>query len=237
MRGQAGHWYMATFAPPGDPIHTRFIPGKRGNHGACQCGQHGLTKGEWNAQESKCWNRLRLSLSREARGGLQYVSSVEVQDGKRRRDGQGRMMLHRHALIWSSVPIPMERVQALALAAGYGCSLQWQRPYSGVTAANYVAKYITKSAGHRGDVPWEVLEVDQETGEIESVGKRATYRTWTRSQKWGVSVQELREHMAVQARARANYLRELEALLGHGVGDRGSAAGPERADSASLSPP
>lgn len=207
MRGQHGYWYMATFTAPGAPEHNRFVPGKRGNHGPCNCGQHGLTMGQWNRQESACWNRLRLSLSRLAEGGVQYVTSVEVQE--KRAD----KMLHRHGLIWSPKPLAIHDVQALALRAGYGCSIQWQRPYSGTSAANYVAKYITKSAGQRSSIPWQETRIDHDTGEVTLVGKRATYRTWSRSQRWGVSIQELRDLMATQARARAHYLAELEDAL------------------------
>jgi hypothetical protein len=199
-----GFWYMVTLTAPGDPEHTKFIPGKRGNHGACSCGQHGLNRGEWNALESKWWNRMRTYLAREV-GTVAYVGSVEVQEK--------RQALHRHLLLWTSEPVSITRAQELALRAGYGCSIQWQKPYSAESAANYVAKYITKSSGQRGNVPWQISTVDEETGEIRSKGKRATYRTWSRSQKWGVTMKGLRELMATQARARARYLEELAQLL------------------------
>ncbi len=233
--GTGGYWYMATFTPPGDPEHSMFIPGKRGKHGPCNCGKHGLSKGQWNAQESACWNRLRTALSRQAAGGLAYVSSVEVQEGAHRADGIGRDMLHRHALIWSPAPLSVTEVHGLALSAGYGCSIQWQRPYSGNSAAHYVAKYITKSAGQRGTVPWEVTHVNEHTGEITARGKRATYRTWSRSQKWGVSIQELRDHMAAQARNRARYLDELAQLLDQP--DASAVAGPALDASVPTDPP
>lgn len=205
-RGAAGHWYMVTLTAPGDPEHRKFIPGKRGNHGPCSCGQHGLTPGEWNALESKWWNRLRTALVREF-GSLAYVGTVEVQE--ERVDH----MLHRHLLVWSPVPIPIERAHELVQAAGYGCSMQWQKPYSAQSAAQYVAKYITKSSGRRFTVPWEVSSLDQETGEISTVEKRATYRTWSKSNRWGVTMQGLRSIMAAQAQARAMYLRELAEML------------------------
>jgi len=201
-----GHWYMATFTAPGDPVHKHVIPGRRGFHGWCDCGKHGMTPGEWNAQESKCWNRLRTALTREF-GALQYVGTVEVQ-GKRRDK-----MLHRHVLVWSPVVVPMLRVHALAQQAGYGCSIQWEVPRSAQGAASYVAKYITKSSGQREEVPWEVTTVDMSTGELLSDSRRATYRTWSRSQRWGVTMGGLREVMSRQAAARARYFAELENLL------------------------
>lgn len=207
----SGYWYMVTLTAPGDPGHQRYIPYKRGRHGECGCGDHGLSAGQWNRQESRWWNRLRTSLAREF-GDLAYVSSVEVQS--KRADA----MLHRHALVWSPVPIPVGRAHELALRAGYGCSMQWQKPYSAASVANYVAKYITKSSGQRSEVPWEYEVVVPDTGEVLSVSRPATYRTWSKANRWGVTIQGLRSIMAAQARARARYLEELGQAIAEEAG-------------------
>jgi hypothetical protein len=178
-----------------------------------------MSVGEWNRQESACWNRLRTALTRERR--VIFLGCVEVQDGKRRRDGVGRCYLHRHVMLFSDQVLTHEEVQALALAAGYGCVLDIEPVASVEKAARYISKYVTKSSGARGVVPWEWM--NPTTGEL--IGKRATYRLWSSSHTWGVTMREIKATQALQARARARYLDELHAVLAEEAGCLAPAGG------------
>lgn len=196
--------YFLTLTAPGSQDHRRWYQGKRPRERQeCGCHRHGMTDGVWNAQESKCWNRLRTALTRDRE--VIFAGAVETQH---------RGMLHRHVLLFSDREMLHEEVQALALAAGYGCVLDLEPVKSVEKAARYIAKYVTKSSGERFAVPWE--RVDPETGEL--VGKRATYRLWSSSRRWGITMREIRAVQSAQARARARYLSELQALLASEAG-------------------
>ena len=50
--------YFLTLSAPGENDHRRWYQGKRPRRRqACECHRHGLTMGQWNRQESACWNR------------------------------------------------------------------------------------------------------------------------------------------------------------------------------------
>lgn len=196
--------YFLTLTAPGTSDHLRWYQGKRPSRRvACECHDHGHSDGLWNRRESSCWNRLRTSLTRDR--DVIFAGAVETQH---------RGMLHRHVLLFTDRELLHEEVQALALAAGYGCVLDLEPVKSVEKAARYIAKYVTKSSGERAAVPWE--DLDPETGEL--VGKRATYRLWSSSRRWGITMREIRSVQAAQARARAMYLRELQALLADEAG-------------------
>jgi hypothetical protein len=187
--------YFLTLTAPGTSDHRRWYQGKRPTRRtACECHLHGESDGSWNAQESACWNRLRTALTRDR--SVIFVGAVETQK---------RGMLHRHVLLFVEDAMTHGEVQALALAAGYGCVLDLEPVRSAEKAARYISKYVTKASGDRAVVPWERL--DEETGEL--IGKRATYRLWSSSRRWGVTMREMRAAQAAQARQRAMYLREL----------------------------
>ena len=207
-RADHGHRYLLTLNAPGDPGHSRYIPGKPGKHGPCPCWDHGKTLGHWNAGESACWNRLRLALARFT-GGFAFIGSVEVQQ---------RGALHRHVIVHSPVALLVEDVHALALAAGYGCVMDLQEIRTPAKTAWYISKYVTKSSGQRQEVPWEADVPDRETGEIRRMKTTATYRTWSAAQSWGYTMKDLRERMQLEARRRATYLRELQDLLATATG-------------------
>jgi hypothetical protein len=191
--------YFVTLTAPGTAEHLRWYQGTRPKkRQRCECHGHGGTDGVWNAGESKCWNRLRTALTRDRQ--VIFAGAVET---------QRRGMLHRHVLLFTDRVLLHEEVQALALAAGYGCVLDVEPVKSVEKAARYIAKYVTKSSGERAAVPWEAL--DLETGEV--VGKRATYRLWSSSRRWGVTMREIRSALSAQARARARYLEDLAQLL------------------------
>jgi hypothetical protein len=120
---------------------------------------------------------------------------------------QRRGLLHRHVLLFTDGVLGFREVQDLALAAGYGCVVDVEPVRSSEKAARYISKYVTKASNDRAVVPWE--SVDQGTGEV--VGKRPTYRLWSSSRAWGVTMREIRAIQGAQARARARYLVELQA--------------------------
>jgi hypothetical protein len=148
--------------------------------------------GAWNASASAAWNRLRLALSRVT--DLEYFRAVEV---------QRRGALHLHVIVWSADPLDVREVQELAIAAGFGCSVDLKplRPEH----ARYVAKYATKGADARHVVPWRriVQVLDEETGELlDLVNCDPTFRTWSSSRRWGLTMREIRAaHRAHVARS------------------------------------
>lgn len=217
--------YFLTLTAPGTDDHRRWYQGKRPrSRQRCNCHDHGLTNGEWNRQESACWNRLRTSLARERE--LIYAGAVET---------QRRGLLHRHVVVFTDRPLTFLEVQEHALRAGYGCVTDVERLDSPQKAARYVAKYVTKSTAERADVPWTRILVDHDTGEVSEVQVRATYRLWSSSRSWGVTMKHLRDVARLQAAARARYLRELVVELQ--VDASAAAAGLAPAASTSTDPP
>lgn len=213
----AGYTYFLTLSAPGENDHRQWRQGRGGaDRPVCECHHvwKRLQRGDWNKQESSCWNRLRLALSRTVDGSLTYIGSVEVQDGSRRIDRQGRGMLHRHVVLNVDRPLLAAEVGALALQAGYGCVHDLQIVQSARKAAWYISKYVMKSAGDRGDVPWRAEVVDRETGEIRTMETVPTFRTWSAARSWGFTLRGLRDIARAQATARARYLEELADLLG-----------------------
>lgn len=213
--------YFLTLTAPGTDEHLRWYQGKRPrSRPACHCHEHGETDGSWNAQESACWNRLRTALTRDRK--VIFCGAVET---------QRRGLLHRHVQVFVEGHLEHAEVQALAIAAGYGCVLDLEPVRSAEKAARYISKYVTKAASDRAVIPWE--RVDEQTGEL--VGKRATYRLWSSSRRWGVTMKEIKATQAAQARARARYLREFQAAVqAEGIA---AALEPGLTDSASTDPP
>lgn len=153
----------------------------------------------WNASHSARWNRFRTAL-RRAYPDLQFMRGVEVQDGKRRSDRFGRGALHDHSLVWSPTPLDHRLVRRLAIAAGFGHSVDLAPVTPGSKQeAYYVSKYITDSADQRQDVPWWGDVVDQDTGEVSETVVAGRYRTWSSSRGWGLTMAAVR----AEARERA----------------------------------
>jgi hypothetical protein len=191
--------YFLTLTAPGSRSHRRWVQGRQhGPRPDCDCHEHGLTDGLWNAQESACWNRMRTALTRDR--SVTFAGAVETQK---------RGMLHRHVLLFTDRPLTFLEVQRLALAAGYGCVVDVESVRSAEKAARYISKYVTKASRDRAVVPWERL--DHGTGEV--IGKRPTYRLWSSSRRWGVTMRQIKATQAAQARQRAMYLRDLAELL------------------------
>lgn len=188
--GSLPRGYFLTLTAPSFTEHGRFVPGRRGDHGRCPsgCGSAPGDLASWNATAAAAWNRLRLSLSRLS-PGLEFFRVVEVQK---------RGALHLHVIVWADAPLLVGQVHAAALAAGFGCVLDLRPIRSGRDArhAAYVAKYATKASDQRGDVPWArpVAVVDAETGEVtQHVNPDPTYRTWSASRSWGLTMRDIRE--------------------------------------------
>ncbi len=212
-----GDGLFITTTPPGDRQHgPKSKP--------CPCTPvGGVELDKWNAGQGRRVNSFRTQLRRLlALHGVEveYFRCVEAQDGHRRSDGAGRMGLQDHwVLSVRSGRLVMTRslerkIKALAIRCGYGhhCKVD---PIRGAGAARkvarYVSKYVAKAVSVRDEVPWRrplaLVEapapaIDYETGEvhvrhsIEPVGPRS-YRTWTKSQRWGSDMRSIR---AVQRR-------------------------------------
>ena len=141
---------------------------------------------EWNASHSRRWNHLRTSLRRDV-PGIEYLRGVEVQT---------RGALHDHALLWSPVPMTTRQVRARAMAAGFGHSVDLAPIDPGSKqCAYYVSKYVTKAADSRDEVPWAGDVVDRLTGEITREQVRASYRTWSSSREWGLTMAQVRAQL------------------------------------------
>jgi hypothetical protein len=164
------------------------------SHEKCPCtAEGGVNLAEWNPSASKRWNHLLTLIERAYGQRPKYFRAVEVQDGKRREDGLGRGGLHLHVLVWMPYKISVKTVRQLAMAAGFGHSVDLQALAPGSkAAARYVAKYVSKSCDAREEVPWEVEVVDWETYEVTTEQRPATFRTWSQSKDWGTSMAAIR---------------------------------------------
>jgi len=226
-RCTAGYEYFVTFTAPGSTAgHLQWVIGWDGKtpRPICGCERHledGL--GRWNASASKRWNRLRGGLKR-LHPGMVYFRGVEIQDGKRCKKGcEGRGAIHYHTLMHTMDPLDPQQVQTLAIAAGFGCSVDVEPIKPGDTGrATYIAGYSTKSSDQRGQVPWETL--DTKTGELEVV-EDARYRTWSASRDWGLTMKVIDQAIRDAARKRAMVLRE-SLTLATELGEHAGTDGP-----------
>lgn len=190
---------MLTLTAPSEGEHLGWVVGWDGKSERPQCGCHRsaeLGLGVWNASAAGRWNRLRTALRREY-PHLVYFRAVEVQD---------RGAIHLHVIVWTARPLDLRMVQSLAVAAGFGCVLDFAPARPGDTRqAHYVSKYVTKSCDLREATPWET--VDRGTGELTAVPE-ATYRTWSSSADWGMKMRELEAAIRLAAARRAAERRE-----------------------------
>ena len=103
-----GWQYLLTLTAPGARRH-RMPSGDW-----CPCTpEGGVDLARWNASHSARWNRFRTAIRRD-HPELQFFRGVEVQE---------RGALHDHAMVWSPRPLAKRRLRELALAAGFGHSL------------------------------------------------------------------------------------------------------------------
>ena len=172
-----------------------FLPDGR----ACRCTGAGASRApsrdlaEWNASAGKRFNRLVMALRREL-GDLAYFKAAEV---------QRRGALHFHLLIRirAGQRLPVGVLRSIAIRYGFGHSVDVQAIQAGHAA--YVAKYASKAAGERDDVPWNgwarTERVDRTTGEVRKGHRkvyRASYRTWSASRDWGRLMRDVRAAQA-----------------------------------------
>jgi hypothetical protein len=199
-----GWMYLLTLTAPGTTRgHHRKLMTTSGRGEVCGCEESMTTLGEWNASAGSRWNILRTRL-RLVHDDLEYLRTVETQK---------RGALHLHVIVWSSTQIDPCMVQRLALATGFGCEVDLALIEVGSRKhAYYVGKYVTKSTQERYAVPWNPRVLNEETGEITHPAKRASYRAWSQSRGFGVTMKFLKAE-AFAARQRAGR-RGLTAGLG-----------------------
>lgn len=212
----------AHVGPDGKP-NGMVIPGQRGYHGPCaSCADTRAkypTLAQWNAACSGMFRVLMLRLRRRYGKDLQYYRGVEVQDGKSRTDGIGRGALHYHVVVRSSRPLVLAEVWRMARACGFGCSVDL-RPIDlgsdeAQRIARYVSKYVTKGCEDRDFVPWSQRKVwervNMVTGEVTELpytSTQPTFRTWSQSARFGLTMRELR----AKRRQVMDNLRRMRAL-------------------------
>jgi hypothetical protein len=176
----------------------------------CACSpEGGVDLADWNACLTRSMNRLLSAIRRgEASprvGGRRRPVSLEYFQA---REVQRRGALHVHVVLVpvANKPVQLNRkmLKQLAISHGFGHEVDLQRvgtsKHGGSTArspgrvAGYLSKYVTKAADLRGDVAWP----------CQPYGRRqAAFRTWTRSQGWGVTMRDVREAARAAAREAA----------------------------------
>ena len=211
-RSAAGHQGMLTVTAPTLDEHLSWVVGWDGRTARPVCGCASIMVGglgSWNASAGKRWNVLRGAIAR-LYPGLVFLRAVEVQE---------RGAIHLHVIVWTPEPLVLTEIQPLAVAAGFGCVIDFQPAKAGDTRqAAYVSKYVTKATDQRGEVPWDVVDV--ESGEVVAVPD-AKYRTWSCSREWGLTMRAVEAGIREAAQRRAARLREsptLATVLGEGAG-------------------
>jgi len=198
-RTAQGYQGMLTITAPATEEHLGWVVGWDGKRPRESCGCAARMvggMGSWNASAGKRWNVLRGALGR-LYPGAEFFRAVEVQE---------RGAIHLHVIVWTAKPLVLREVQRVAVDAGFGCVIDFKPAAVGDTRqAAYVSKYVTKATDQRGEVPWDV--VDLETGEVEAV-KDARYRTWSCSRGWGLTMKALEAGIREAAQKRAAALRE-----------------------------
>ena len=164
--------YLVTLTAPGD--HAHELRGQR-----CPCTpEEGVDLAVWNATAGQRWNRFVTYLRRIAPGDVEYARAAEV---------QARGALHFHAIIRTRCELAGRKslLRSIAIRWGFGHAIDVQAVTS-TSAASYCAKYVSKSADDRADMPW----LDRCTGERTTA---ARYRPWSASRRWGLTMAALRE--------------------------------------------
>jgi hypothetical protein len=214
MWTREGFYYFLTLTAPGVESHCKKAgcDGVGCHHERCLCTPSGgIDLAEWNSKCSRLWNRFLLELERVYRVRPVYFRAVEVQNGDRRADKEGRGALHLHVILWSPRKYSTRTVRRLAIKTGFGHEVKLEAITPGSKAAAfYCAKYVSKSCDARDDAPWLGPQLHDEDGEkLPREPAPATFRTWSQSAKWGKTMREIR------LRAHRRYvedqvLRELE---------------------------
>jgi len=198
-----GWMYLLTLTAPGTTRgHHRRLMDSPGRGEVCGCEESMDSLGEWNATAGARWNVLRTRI-KVGLPDLEFLRTVETQK---------RGALHLHIIVWSSTPVDAASLQRLALSSGFGCEMDLAPIEPGSKKhAYYVGKYVTKATAERYAVPWNPRVVDEETGEITHPGKRATYRSWSQSRGFGVTMKFLKaEARAARERGLLAYRQATE---------------------------
>ena len=191
MYVKGGFYGWFTLTAPGDGIHCKKRDCARSDcaHEKCLCTwAEGVDLGHWNPGAGKLWNRFMTALTEACGERIKYFRAVEVQE---------RGAIHYHVLFRSDVVISEKTLRELAIANGFGHSIDLQELAPGsknaASAAHYVAKYVTKSCDDRDNLPWLKDMVDPETYEVTEQNVSATFRTWSQSKNWGLTMAALRD--------------------------------------------
>jgi len=176
----APYVYLLTLTAPSHRYHYK------GNGDLCECSPdveipQDEYLAQFNANASTYWTHFLKQLRRRARG-IEYFRAVEIQQ---------RGAIHYHVIIKSDDPLSLKAIRTLAVGTGWGHSVQLDLIDDVQRVAGYVAKYVTKAVSARSSVPWFRDVVDRETGEITS-SFRPTFRAWSCSLGWGVSMKAVR---------------------------------------------
>jgi hypothetical protein len=232
--GGGGNVWFLTVTPPGDRQHCRRHSkcfGDGWDCSVCPCTpEGGVDLAEFNATFTDRLNRVitairrgeaspRLPAKRVRRGSgyqwvkirqrvpVAYMRAVEVQDGKRRSDGLGRMGLHGHIPLYrtdgKALQLRERTLRELVMRHGFGHRVTLQRVSfrpgedgeDFVRVAGYVAKYVAKAADCRDAVPWRLPDGSRSL--------RASYRSWSASRSWGASMGDVRCQLKAAAEGRA----------------------------------
>ena len=188
-------FYLTTLTAPGvrGGMHwDRSICGHR--RGECTNSPHGKSAGgpvckvyrmiaaKWNGEAPRRWNDWITDLRRVLGVDVQYCGTWETQK---------RGLLHRHVLIF--VPgVSAARYESvgreIAIRLGFGSQFDVEQvaaddPKALAMVAGYVASYVTKCGDGLATC------VNPRTGEI----LRGSYRRWSASGDWGVSMKQIRQ--------------------------------------------
>lgn len=201
--GEGQRGYFGTLTAIGERVHCKRAgcdAAPACGHELCSCTtEDSPDLADWNAGHSRRWNHFRTLLRREC-PDLEFMRGVEVQDGKRRRDGRGRGALHDHFLMRTRYAVDERTIRRLAMQAGFGHSVDLaDAPPGSAREAYYVSKYVTKSTDSRDRVPWRADVVDVETGEVTRQLVPGRYRTWSASRQWGLTMAQIRAEASVYA--------------------------------------
>jgi len=209
---RAGAALLLTLTAPSEKgAHCQVHRGCDGAGVTCQvcpCSvPGGVDLGSWNASLTKRVNRLLSAIRRgEASPKVRGRRAAVAVEYFQAREVQQRGALHVHVVLVPSAdkPLQLDRrmLRQLAMSHEFGHSVDLRpvgtskhggsKARSPGRVAGYLSKYVTKAADLRAAVPWP----------CQPYGRRqAAFRTWTRSQSWGVTMRDVREAARPAARA------------------------------------
>lgn len=186
-------FFLVTITAPGAADGLRFDRSICG-HEPGQCSNKGHASGEtvckvermpaalWNGEAPRRFNDWMTDLRRVLDVDVQYSGAWET---------QVRGMLHRHVLVYcAGVTVQRFYDEAKRIAQRVGFGRQFEAdPISGMDArevamtCGYVASYVTKCGDELATC------ISPRTGEI----LQGSYRRWSCSRRWGVTMKQVRQ--------------------------------------------